>query len=277
MIQTCIFFDIETLPTERPDVVAYIDAGITHPGTMSKPETIAAWEAEKRPEVLRESVSKTALEGGLGRVASIAFAVGDCEVVSATSAKPGSEEAPAAYDADQERKLLTRFFAACDRVRKEMRVEPTLVGHNIAGFDIRWLWKRSIVLSVQPPDWWPVDAKPWERDRIFDTMIAWEGHGGRISQDRLCLALGLPMKTDFDGSMVEEAWNAGEFEKIRAYNADDVRTVRSIWKRLTLYREPVSDTPETPISATSATSATPRSSVGFRPVVRASSTSGAAA
>ncbi|WP_062233648.1 hypothetical protein [Aureimonas sp. N4] len=294
-----IFFDGETLPTNRADVIEHLDAKIEVPSNMSKPETIEAWYAEKRPGVLKEAVAKTSFDGGFGRIASIAFAVGNGPVVSATSARPAVGDVPAAYDIEKERKLLGRFFAACNRVRNHIGKPPTLVGHNIVAFDVRWLWKRSIVLGVEVPEWWPVEAKPWQKEAVFDTMTVWEGVGGRISQDRLALALGLPTKSDFDGLMVADAWERGEFERIRTYNGDDVETVRSIWKRIVGWREPavasetVAEAPvETKEERDAAVDAAVKTSQngagfkpglrpGFRPAVRAESsahaTTGAAA
>jgi hypothetical protein len=78
---------------------------------------------------------------------------------------------------------------------------PVVVAHH-AGFDVRFIWQRAIVLGVTPPSWWPIDARPWDSDRIYDTMTAWAGHGNRIGLDRLCRALGLPGKTGVDGSQV---------------------------------------------------------------------------
>ena len=104
------------------------------------------------------------------------------------------------------------------------------VGHNVSGFDLRFIICRSIVLGVEIPTIIPRDIKPWSQD-IFDTMVAWAGARGTIGQDRLCEALGLPGKGDFDGSMVAEAWANGEHEKIASYCLQDVETVRAIHRR----------------------------------------------
>ena len=63
------------------------------------------------------------------------------------------------------------------------------------------------------------------------TMTAWAGARDRISQDKLCEALGLACKGDFDGSMVAEAWAAGEHDKIAEYCKRDVETVRDIHRK----------------------------------------------
>ncbi|GGD43894.1 hypothetical protein [Aureimonas glaciei] len=238
MIKGHIFIDIETIESDRESILAYIASIISPPGTYKKADSIAKWDVEERPGATAKAIADTAFDGGCGRLAAVSLAIGDGPVLSATSVKQATDDAPAAYDVATEKKIILRLFAACERVYAELGRPPTIVGHNVLGFDIRWIWKRALVLGIRPPSWWPVDAKPWQPERVFDTMTYWEGVGGRISQDRLCLALDLPLKGEFDGSMVGAAWKAGEFEKIRSYNARDVETVRSIWKKLTLYAEP---------------------------------------
>ncbi len=175
---------------------------------------------------IEDAVRKTALDGGYGRIASIAWAVGDDEIEGYTSAHRGE------WNPTTEQGLLITFFKAAEALERTTG-GAILVGHNIAGFDIRWLWKRAVILGIEVPDFWPVDARPWERDRIVDTMLMWEGHGGRISQDRLARCLGLAGKGDVDGSKVADMGAAGRFEDVLSYNKDDVRTVRQIWSRIT--------------------------------------------
>jgi predicted PolB exonuclease-like 3'-5' exonuclease len=87
-----------------------------------------------------------------------------------------------------------------------------------------------VILGIQIPPQIPRDPKPWDKS-MFDTMTAWAGARGTISMDRLCEALGLPGKGDFDGSMVAEAWANGEHETIIEYCKRDVEAVRAIHRR----------------------------------------------
>ena len=227
MIQSdLVFLDIETLPTIDPDLIAAVEADVSPPGSMKKPETIAAWHENEGVEAKREAVRKTSLDGGTGRLAALSWAWADGTILGAHTALDGS------HSIEQERRLLTGFFAELEDFHRDHRVPPTLVGHNIAQFDIRWLWKRSIVLGIRPPHWWPVDARPWDRERVQDTMLLWEGAKGRISQDRLARTLGLAGKGAIDGSQVADAWDEGRHEEIREYCVDDVRTVRKVWCRI---------------------------------------------
>lgn len=230
MIDLTIFFDIETLPSRDPRLIEEIVEGIQPPSRMSKAETIAKWEIEEKPAAILEAVAKTSLDGGTGRLASIAFAIGDGPI----QAEVAVEEDGTSSE-DTERWLLQGFFAACEDVKTKFAgAPPIMCGHNILQFDLRWLWKRAIILGVTVPWWWPHDARAWDADRVQDTMLMWEGPGGRIRQDVLARRLGIVGKPGgFDGSMVAQAWVDGEFNRIRDYCADDVRCVREIYRRLT--------------------------------------------
>ena len=109
----------------------------------------------------------------------------------------------------------------------------TWIGHNV-DFDIRFLWQRLIVHSVDDVCGLRniLQSKPWEGDRI-DTMQLWAGTKDRISLENLCLALGIPGKNGMDGSQVWDYVQAGRYEEVAAYCSADVERVREIWRRLT--------------------------------------------
>lgn len=211
-----LYLDIETIPTSYPDIIAEIAAGITPPKTMSKAETIATWEAETKPGLVKEAVARTSFNGALGSVCVIGWAWDDEPARSATIEKVSE---------------ATMFRAWVQLAGADADFGPKIVvGHNVT-FDIRFLWQRAIVLGVQMPSWFPRDPKPWGRD-TFDTMTAFAGVKDTISLDKLCKALGIPGKDDFDGSMVADAWAAGEFDRISEYCRQDVERVRLIHRKM---------------------------------------------
>ena len=208
-----VFLDIETIGTEDPDVIAEITAGIMPPGNISKAETIAAWETEKKPALVAEAVKRTSFDGGLGRVICVGIAFGT-EPADAIS---GSEVGTlVSVDA-----MLSNDATA------------TIVGHNV-GWDVRFLWQRFVVNNIQPPAVIvkAAKAKPWD---IEDTMTMWNPDRERkISLDRLCKVLGVPSsKGDMDGSKVWDAYRAGEIDKIADYCRRDVEAMRACWARMT--------------------------------------------
>ncbi len=211
-----LYLDIETIPASDPAIIADIAAGITPPKTMSKAETIAAWEAETKPGFVKEAVAKTSFNGALGSVCVIGWAWDDEPVRFATIEKVSE---------------ATMLRAWVQLVGADADFGPKIVvGHNVT-FDIRFLWQRAIVLGVPMPHWFPRDPKPWGRD-TFDTMTAFAGAKDTISLDNLCKALDIPGKDDFDGSMVADAWAAGEFDKVASYCRADVEKVRLIHRKM---------------------------------------------
>ncbi len=100
----------------------------------------------------------------------------------------------------------------------------------MTGFDIPFLTRRAIILGVNLPDSasWPRQPKAWD---CFDTMHKWSGLRDRISLDDLCFALNIEGKGSFSGADVAPAYLAGEHEKIKDYQASDVRKVQQIVSR----------------------------------------------
>jgi len=210
-----VYLDIETIPNQSPEYRAKVRANIKPPATIKKPESIMAWLEENAETATDEVIAKTSFDPAHGHICCIGWAV-DAEPVQSTSIEHVQDESAA----------LAYFFDGI--IPKHGLVR--FIGHNVSGFDLRFLINRAIVLGVTIPKIIPRDIKPWSQD-IFDTMVAWAGARGTIGQDRLCEALGLPGKGDFDGSMVAAAWAAGEHEKIATYCRADVETVRSIHAR----------------------------------------------
>ena len=217
-----LYFDIETIPAQSPDVHAVIAGNVKPPATMKKAETIAAWEANDKAQAVQDAIAKTSLDGTYGHICCIGFAVNDMapDSTSLTS-----------YSPDNEAAILRDFFAAVNDLTRHDHYPVCVVGHNIVGFDIRFIWQRAIILGVRVPGWLPRDPKPWGIDAL-DTMTAFAGQRGSISMDRLCAALGLDGKDDIDGSMIGQLWAEGRHEEIARYCRDDVERTRSIHKRM---------------------------------------------
>lgn len=212
-----LYLDIETIPTTDAEKVAEIAASIACPGNISKPESIAAWETEKKPKLIEEAVAKTSFSGAYGKVCCIGWAWGD-------------DETQSMIHPDGEYSTLCEAFETISH-QAPRHVIPTIVGHYVANFDLRFLIQRAMVLGVRLPLWYPRDPKPWSRE-VFDTMAAWAGAKESISLDNLCKALGVAGKDGVDGSMVAGMWRRGEYEAIASYCRDDVERVRIVHRRM---------------------------------------------
>lgn len=220
-----IFLDLETIP-EQPEkeARAAIAKDITHPSTMSKPETIEQWHnGEGKYAGIKEAeidkvYRNTSFDGSKGEVISIAWAV-ENEEVRCVCRQLGESEAT----------MLREFYDAI-HADSNLRI-PYFVGHYISEFDLKFLFHRSVVLNVNPK--FDLGNSGKHGKDYFDTMIAWAGYKGRISQDNLCKALGIKGKPDdIDGSKVWDLVKTGNVERVAAYNRDDVSKVRQIYNRL---------------------------------------------
>lgn len=221
------YLDIETCPSQSPDLRAELLAGVKPPATFKKPESIAEWMKENAEAEAEAALRKTSFDGAYGHVCVVGLAIDDNEPM-------------AIYENDWlggESRVLATLFKLIDELCKAYPNERALfIGHHVAGFDLRFLFQRAVVLGVMPSHHLPFFGKPWD-DRIFDTMLRWAGLKGTVSQDKLARALGLPGKGEIDGSKVWDYVKAGRIDEVAAYCRDDVRQVREIHRRMAFIDE----------------------------------------
>lgn len=250
-----IFLDIETIPSQDPAVLEAIrksvredfrapsgltkeqaaaDLGMTDPGEIkftSKDSMIAKWvdrfRDEKAEDVAQEEYRKTCFDGGKGHIAVIGLAFdGEQPFAGYTVDDDGD------FDVSMERWIIQGAFddiAESYDPAKDQR--PVFVGHNVTGFDLRFLFQRAVVLGIKPPSIIPFGARPWDAN-VFDTMTAWAGHGNRISLDNLCAALGIEGKGTISGADVWPMVQAGKIREVAEYCRHDVEITRNAFYRL---------------------------------------------
>ena len=221
-----LFIDIETLPTSDDGVITTLAGKITAPANYKKPESIAEWERENKPQAVLDAVAKTSFDGMYGRICCICYAFDDGEVFS--------------VHGDDEKTLLEQFYShVYDLSTTEHQgylsdVPMTVIGHNVAGFDLPFLKHRSIIHGVVPPAaiMKAMNARPWD-NCIADTMLMWSSdREKRASMDKLCQAFGIDGKGDFDGSMVAATWPVNP-QKVVEYCCADVERTRAMYYRIT--------------------------------------------
>lgn len=207
-----LFLDVETIPSQAPDALKLVRAGIKPPGTLKKAESIAAWWQTEADAAAAEAHRKQSLGGGtLGELVSIA----------ACTETEGQHWVRCRAPGEPEAELLSSFFAEveawidaeaalCVGNPHAWPVDLWPVAHN-AAFDLGYLWRRAIVCRVPMPDWLPGPMARAGKE-YGDSMSSWAGYGGRVSLDALCRALGVtsPKDGDLDGAGVYDAWTAGE-------------------------------------------------------------------
>jgi predicted PolB exonuclease-like 3'-5' exonuclease len=100
-------------------------------------------------------------------------------------------------------------------------------------FDFRFIYKRSIILGVQPSR--DLNFARYRSNPIFDTMKEWEKWGAQgTSLHKLSIALGLasPKEEGIDGSKVYDYFLAGKGDEICEYCKRDVDATRRVYKRM---------------------------------------------
>jgi len=216
-----LYIDLETVPgpEETRDEIE-----VTHPGNIKKQETIDNWYAEKAPALIDEKYRKQSFNGGEGNICHISWAVGD-EPVAGLSLGPNRSD---------EKNMLVEAMLQIHIGLQGKLASPIVCGHNVVGFDIRFLAHRLLVNDIRVPHWLLValKAKPWD-DTVADTMLIWAGARSTVSMANMSKYLGLEGKTEgMDGSKVYDAWLAGKHKEIGEYCDDDVALVRKIHLKL---------------------------------------------
>lgn len=209
-----LYLDIETIPCEDEALKAEIAAGIQPPGNYKKPETIAEWEKNEKPKLIEEAVQRSGLDGGFGRILCIGWAVDD-----------GSVQV---YFGGDERQLLELVLKEWAEVLDRA---PIIVGHNIAGFDLRFIWQRCVINGVFPQGLLgAMQARPWDKI-LQDTMLMWHPTN-KVSLVKLCKMLGVPKNDQVDGSQVYGLYKAGKIYEVIAHCRSDVEAVRACHRKM---------------------------------------------
>jgi len=208
-----IIFDIETGPMDE-EILASQFVPKTKEEFVGaqrwKPETIEAKYAEYLVTALEDFKRRAALDATTGQVLAIGFK---------------SEKGSVILDSLNEDELLAQFWAKAAKCEIDGR---SLVGHNVFGFDLPFLARRSWIRGIdfQMP-----------RNCIKDTMKVWSCncYGETIGLDRLAKALGLPGKMDgVNGAGFAKLWQGTpeEHEQARQYLLTDLDLTWNVANRL---------------------------------------------
>ena len=157
---------------------------------------------EARAAQWAQFVADAPLSALTGRVLAIGYRSEKATVIAHVDAIPGGEP-----------DLIEQFWG---RYRKAKADRRSLVGHNIAGFDVPFLIRRSWLLGIDVPD--GVFDSNWRYlDRCFvDTMQRWQAGNYRdkfVGLDALGKAMGLGGKT--------EGVDGGDFHKLYFGTAEE--------------------------------------------------------
>lgn len=195
-----------------------------------EPSGLAALSAKEQ-----ETFFKTALSGDFGRILCIGYSNEDDSGNFARGVL-GWDEMREEFGGD-EASILAEFWRV---LRAFSPRRDVLVGHNIFDFDLKFIYKRSVILGVRPSV--NLSFARYRNQPIFDTMHEWErwSYRGMVSLDKLAAVLGLASSKEggVDGSLVYTLFRAGEHKTIRDYCLRDVELTRAIYRRMVFADHP---------------------------------------
>ena len=173
------------------------------------------------------------LSAASGRILSIAVHDGPVAGLDFGLEQPQSERV-FGIDEDgteqDEKKSLLAFL----EFMKDFDCETDeLVGHNLIGFDLPFIFQRCLVhcISAKPL----VDLSEFRVRGVFDTMHHWWLGAKRfVSLDDIAWALGIESSktATAEGSKVFDLYQDGKLAEIREYNLNDVRVTRKVYERM---------------------------------------------
>ena len=153
----------------------------------------------------------TSFQGEFGRIFCIGYATDNDDAKAFTG---------------DEKKILQDFWDLA-------RGADLFIGHNVMDFDLRFIYKRSVVRNVKPTQ--NLSFARYRNSPIFDTMREWEKWGAQgVSLHKLCVALsiGSPKEEGIDGSKVYDYFLKGKGDEIIKYCKRDVEATREVYKKM---------------------------------------------
>lgn len=130
-----------------------------------------------------------------------------------------------------ELEILVKTLAILSNINK---MNLSLCGFNIKGFDNSWLIKKFFQHNLPIPDCLNlVGKKPWELN-IYDIADIWKaGYFDYPTLDEVSWALGIKSPKQFlSGDKVHKAFWDGEIDKIQKYCEADVTCLVEIAKKI---------------------------------------------
>lgn len=201
-----LFFDIETLPCDesiREIAVAVLRGRKNNEGKSEE-----------------ELYHDTGLDGTFGKICCIGYIKEDGEVTKGVLKGDETE-------------ILRQFWEIASDVN-------LFIGHNAWGFDLPFIFQRSIILGVKARN---INMARYRDNPIYDTMKVWAlwnmEYEKQHKLETLAKILGLPSsKEDMDGSMVWDYYQAGKLDDICKYCMKDVELTRQVYYKMVFEEMP---------------------------------------
>lgn len=232
MTATATVFDIETAPRPWAEIEPFysppdpFDPQAVRTGNLGSEKAAAKIEAASRDhrdmvcQHRKQFQEKAALDPRTGRVLAIGYRKARKLLIEGA----GNHTEP---------ELIGRFW---ERVEVTRSLQERLIGHNIHGFDLPFLIKRSWFYSIRPPIWL-LEKDRWWSPVFRDTMRVWACGDYRapyISLGDLAQFLGVGQKTEgVTGGDFARLWEEDRPKAIE-YLTNDLALTHAVAQRLYL-------------------------------------------
>jgi len=204
-----IAIDIETGPTNDEQVIKRLISRISPPKNYRDEEKIAQYVQEKAASV----VADTALNPLYGKVASFAWFTDNMEAPQVL-----------AIDEHTEEEIILSALKIIANFRQNYLNAAAITGHNVIGFDLPYIFRRAALLGVtaKPMPIPRPDEPAWRLDYVYDTMLRWGKPWPRLKELAGMLGLLTGDEDELDGGGALDALLAGDMEKVKEHNRNDV-------------------------------------------------------
>ena len=210
-----LVLDIETLPCDEK--TRDILPEISPPSRLKTEKQISEWKKKMLPKLKENQLLFTALNPNYGRIFCIGmFFFDDEKDFYKAISFHGNEEKP----------LLKEFWQKL----KENNY-PYVITYNGLGFDLPFIWKRSVILAVEGTK--EFNLRRYTTDYNYDIMAVWCNWDVRnaIKLDNLTKILGVESKSG-SGADVYDMWQKREYKKIAEYCMQDVFVTYQCYSRM---------------------------------------------
>lgn len=201
-----LVFDIETGAAPQDQLVEVIAKQMDE---WEPPKNIKdeAKIEERRNKAIESIISKAALSPLTGRILAIGY-LNPFKNGGTFAVHGVSEGAHEPCDKSDEHDLISKFWSMVTSGR-------TLLGWNILGFDLPFIYRRSVILGIDVPPMLRGDSNGRWSQQFHDIMHLWSfglfGPDRYESLDTVCKACGVVGKMDgIDGSMFEQMYLRGD-------------------------------------------------------------------